>query len=200
MTTEPLFKSAHDALVFAFNYSDQQYGKTPMSKVILAGTETGKGLSGNDGAAQAGMIKAEVKNIDRLMQAFLTARFAPFAIPCDCGCPCCSGRRSNEEWTNAIGVLSLHLKEVVLLGCSTTIDMRVGYLRKTLRIGKNLSFDELARKHHISESSIKRHMLKVRKFILGHFSNGVRHAGLGEKAMTAIADRLEQAGIVEAGS
>lgn len=194
--TEPLFKSAHDALVFAFNYSGQAFARA----TIVPMRAKGIGLGGLDGAAQAGMIKAEVKNIDRLMQAFLIARFAPSAIPCNCKRPCCSGRRSNEEWTNAIGVLSLHLKEVVLLGCSTTIDMRVDYLRKTLRIGKNLSFDELARKHHISESTIKRHMLEVRKFILGHFSNGVRQAGLGEKAMTAIADRLEQAGIVGTGS
>ena len=78
--------------------------------------------------------------------------------------------------------------------------MRVDYLRKTLRIGKNLSLEWLARKHHISDSTIKRHMLEVRKFILGHLVNGKRIPGLGEKAITAITDRLEQAGIVEAGN
>ncbi len=68
-----------------------------MSRIILP-SGPGRGLGGGDGAAQAGMIRSEVEQLDRIAQAFLVARFAPASIPCDCGRPCCSGRQSNEEW------------------------------------------------------------------------------------------------------
>ena len=124
-----LFENVDQALVYAYNFSHQQYPRSPMFRVILQ-SKGGKGLGGLDGAAQAGMIRAEVTKLDRLEQAFIVARFAPASVPCDCGRSCCSGKRSNEEWTQAIGVLSLHLKEVVLFGCKTTTDMRVDYLNR----------------------------------------------------------------------
>lgn len=183
---EPLFQNAHETLVYAYNFSHQQYPRSPMFRAILQ-SRSGRGLGGLDGAAQAGMIKQEVEQLDRLEQAFIVARFSPVSVPCDCGAPCCSGKRSNEEWTHAIGVLSLHLKEVVLTGCSTTIDMRVDYLRRFF-LPKNqcISMSALAKKHHINVRSIERHFMKVKKFIFG----------LEERAMTAITDRLEQAGII----
>lgn len=183
---EALFKDTHEALTFAFNFSEQQYARTPMSRVILPPVP-GKGLGGLDGAAQAGMIKQEVEQLDRLEQAFIVARFASVSIPCDCGRPCCSGKRSNDEWTHAVGVLSLHLKEVVLLGCSTTIDMRIDYLNRFF-LPKNqcIGMSALARKHHANVRSMERHLAKVKKFI----------SGLEERAMTAITDRLEQARII----
>jgi hypothetical protein len=166
-----------------------------MFRTILQSRE-GKGLGGLDGAAQAGMISAEVERLDRLEQAFLVARFAPSSILCDCGAPCCSGKRSNEEWTHAVGVLSQHLKEVVLIGCSTTIDMRVDYIRNFLPGCKNTSFIALAGRHRIFEKTVRNHILKIRKFFCGEVINGIRRSGLEERAMTAITDRLERAGIV----
>lgn len=167
-----------------------------MFKVILQ-SKGGKDLGGLDGAAQAGMIRAEVEQLGRLEQAFIVARFAPASVPCDCGRPCCSGMRSNEEWTHAIGVLSLYLKEVVLMGCNTTIDMRVDYLKRFfLPKNTSLSIDAMARKHHVAKNTICNHLASVKRFLLGEKINGAKQAGLEERAMTAITDRLEQAGII----
>ena len=84
--SEPLFRSAHEALMFAFTFSDacghpvaaaaerriatfarDRYERIPGS---------GRGLTGLDGAAQAGMIRAEVERIHPLHQIVLVARFS----------------------------------------------------------------------------------------------------------------------------
>lgn len=194
--TEPLFKDVHEALVYAYNFSHQQYPRSPMSKAILQ-SRAGRGLGGLDGAAQAGMIRAEVTNLDRLEQAFIVARFAPASAPCDCGRSCCSGKRSNEEWTQAIGILSLHLRNVVLSGRQTTIGMRYDYIaRRFLPKKRRPKIDDLAKKHGVCEKTIRNHVKDVNKFFDGHVVNGTRSPGLEERAMTAITDRLEQAGMI----
>jgi hypothetical protein len=58
--TEPttiLFRTPQAALVFAFNYSMQQQGRPLADRLASPAARTGKGLSGVDGAAQAGMIR-----------------------------------------------------------------------------------------------------------------------------------------------
>ena len=45
-----------------------------MSRIIQP-SGPGRGLGGGDGAAQAGMIRSEVDQLDRIAQAFLVARF-----------------------------------------------------------------------------------------------------------------------------
>lgn len=58
--TEPttiLFRTPQAALVFAFNYSMQQQGRPLADRMASPAARTGKGLSGVDGAAQAGMIR-----------------------------------------------------------------------------------------------------------------------------------------------
>ncbi len=141
-----------------------------MFRAILQ-SRAGRGLGGLDGAAQAGMIRAEVEQLDRLERAFIVARFAPASVPCDCGRSCCSGNRPNEEWTNAIGILSLHLKEVVLFGCKTTIDMRVDYLKRFF-LQKNtcLSIEALGEKHCVVKNTICRHLAEVKSFFLATLS------------------------------
>lgn len=56
-TVEKLFRTPQEALVFAFNYSMQQQGRPLMDRLASPAARTGKGLSGNDGAGQAGMIR-----------------------------------------------------------------------------------------------------------------------------------------------
>lgn len=73
---EYLFKSAHSALTFAYNFSSQQ-GATPslMSMMLRGPSPKGKGLSGIDGAAQAGLIKASVARLDPYERHMIEARF-----------------------------------------------------------------------------------------------------------------------------
>lgn len=78
---EPLFSSAHAAIVFALNYNHQQYDKPLMNRLSWGSVPQGKGLSGIDGAAQAGMIRGMIGRLSDLECAMLIAYCAPKQIP-----------------------------------------------------------------------------------------------------------------------
>jgi hypothetical protein len=68
--SEALFRSAHQALSFAFTYSATQHGTAAAAErqIALAAREryertagSGRGLKGLDGAAQAGLIRSLVE-------------------------------------------------------------------------------------------------------------------------------------------
>jgi len=71
----PLFRSSHDALRFAYLFNAQQYAMTPMAK-LMGGHGSGKGLVGVDGAAQAGMIRAEVERLPVIERSCIIARYS----------------------------------------------------------------------------------------------------------------------------
>lgn len=166
--TGSLFRSAHDALVFAFNYSGQQYGRTPVNRIAAPVTRQGKGLSGVDGAAQAGMIRSELKSLGKIPEAILTARFAQQTSQCGCGKSCCIGKRPNTEWTGAINLLADHLRDEVLKGCSTTWDMRIQYvMRQFTKRTDRVSFSELAQRNSRHIDTISNHNAAVTRFFNG---------------------------------
>ena len=193
MTTEPLFKNSYDALVFAFNYSGQQYGKSPMIKITGTHMPSGKGLSGVDGAAQAGFIRAEVAAMGRILEAILIARFAPHTVPCSCRQPCCIGEKPNKEWTEAVAVLADHLRDNVLKSCVTTWDMRVQYImRQFTKKGDRVSLEEIARRNNVSERTVSTHFGIVRAFFNGKKDNSGHVPGIEEVAQIAIEGRLSK--------
>lgn len=73
---DTLFDSAWSALAFAYRYSPQQYQPTPMARLMRGSIGSGKGLHGLDGAAQAGIIRAEVEKIREFERSAIVARFA----------------------------------------------------------------------------------------------------------------------------
>lgn len=105
--TDPLFDSAHNALTFAFNFSDQQYdrplmnrlGDTPVDRVS-------KGLAGMDGAGQAGMIISRVMLMQALSQYIIFAQYAPIILDCECRRACCIGKKPNALWDEVIREIS----------------------------------------------------------------------------------------------
>ncbi len=72
----PLFRYSSDALLFAYRYSGQQYSMSAVAKMMGLRGGSGKGLSGLDGAAQAGMIKAEVDKLHPNERDCMVGRFA----------------------------------------------------------------------------------------------------------------------------
>ena len=100
---EALFRCTHDALVFAFNYQGQQSPGSAMLKAMVGPTGTGKGLSGVDGAAQAGFIMAVVERLPRESRNIITARFGNVQHDC----PCCGQPTAGENWRLAVNNLSL---------------------------------------------------------------------------------------------
>lgn len=87
-----LFNNTHEALTFAFNFSSQQYALSPMAKLALQGAGrgaganigNGKGLVALDGAAQAGMIMAQVERLSSLHRSCIVARYAIKSRECAC--------------------------------------------------------------------------------------------------------------------
>lgn len=104
MNTETaLFASAHNALLFAFNFSAQQYERPMMNRMADDPVKhVSKGLSGMDGAAQAGMIMSRIMLMSPLSQFIIFAHYAPMTLPCTCPRSCCAGSKPNEFWEAVI--------------------------------------------------------------------------------------------------
>jgi hypothetical protein len=98
---EALFKNPHDAAVFAFNFSSQQYAESQMAKLNKRRIGSGKGLVAMDGALQAGLIHAELKKMPQLHYHCLVARYAPRYRDC----PCCGGDKREQAWHESIVAL-----------------------------------------------------------------------------------------------
>jgi hypothetical protein len=120
-TTEPpLFENAHQALTYAYEYSNQQFARSVMAVMMSTGMHipSGKGLSGLDGAGQAGMVKARVRSLGEVkaeqdkarlqgqLEGFvLVARYARRPRECaHCGC-----MAPTAEWREAIAGLVRHV-------------------------------------------------------------------------------------------
>lgn len=80
---QPVFNSYQEALIFAYNYADQQYAKSLMTR-ILASTGSNKGLIGLDGAGEAGMIMASVRKLSQVEQDVLCVRYTKVKSSCKC--------------------------------------------------------------------------------------------------------------------
>lgn len=102
---EPLFTSAHAALKFALNFTHGTL-KRPALGQLQGGGGNGRGLAGLDGAAQAGMIRAELESLERQRCQVLVAWFTTQSVPCSCRMACCRGFRENAEWAEAVDWLT----------------------------------------------------------------------------------------------
>lgn len=106
-TDQILFDSVHNALKFAYNYTGQS-PKTPLMSLIKSdGTmrKISKGLTGVDGAAQSGMILAEVDRLTDDQKAVVMAGYGNVKH----NCKCCGNPTSNDEWKFAIFFLTKHV-------------------------------------------------------------------------------------------
>lgn len=94
-----LFKSAYDALTFAYSFNGDNCTKATLG---LPPQGNGRGLGGLTGAAEAGNIKRIVHGLGEVAEAYVTAKFTPARIPCSCRRPCCQGWSFNKEWMGAV--------------------------------------------------------------------------------------------------
>jgi len=195
----PLFDNAHGALVFAYNYSGQCYDRPMMNRMASPAIGSGKGLVGLDGAAQAGMIRAEVKALGKLAEAIIIARIAPRSAPCHCRAACCAGKKPNKEWVDAIARLADHVRTTALAGCVANGMMRREYVvRYFTRRDERISLEALAEKHDIHRDTVSAHAAKVALlFGSAQAKKGQPSVpGLESAAMEAIEERLRVIGMV----
>lgn len=176
MTEEPLFDSTHSALVFAFNFTGQQSPKTPMMSMFHSNpgddqpkaARKGKGLSGLDGAAQAGFILAEVCRLPDDQHNVIVARYNRLKNECKC----CGHERYNDEWFAAVDFLShcvelegvhrkvrLMMVEVAICGGRIDVDM----VSRKYSMGRSTTYRQLA------ELKIK--LRKIEKIALINLDN-----------------------------
>lgn len=181
--TEKMFRTPVDALIFAFNYSMQQQGRPLSDRLSAPGGRTSKGLSGNDGAAQAGMIWRELQDVAPLERAVLIARYAPRSLPCTCTNACCSGYRPNPEWNEAIRMLEQHAL-TLLAGRLSLYRLRRGLVEKA--IGVKHQINDLAKKCEVDEKTAAAHWKIIKEWIGG--KPAVHRSAKGDRVDTEFAN------------
>ena len=134
-----------------------------MNKLAAPPEGSGYGVAGLDAAAQAGMIRAEVKALGRLAEAILFARIAPHGVPCACRADCCSGSKRNKEWVDAISFIADYVRTTALAGCVTNGMMRQEYVVRYFSAKGRISLDDLAERHGIVINTVTAHNGKVSK-------------------------------------
>lgn len=182
---EPLFKSTRGALAFAFNFTHGTMKKGTLAQFIPA-DKVGKGLVGVDGAAQAGMIKAEVGQLPLLRRKVITSRFSPPKSQCSCRAPCCAGYRLNREWVEAIDWLSEHGVKSVLSKSDASYRLRRSLVVRYF--GEPLSMIKIAEVCRVNKDTASDQNRKVVTFL----------ADEERLAELEIQGRLEAAGIIGA--
>lgn len=181
---EPVFQSAHGALMFAMNFS---HGSLKKSFLAMAtGTaRPGRGLAGLDGAAQAGMILAELLPLSEVFRTMLIARFAPRRSECACRSTCCSGYRENQDWSEAVAYLAQYALTQGLTGTISHLRLRQTLVRRFFGV-KEGSLIAVAQACGIHRNTAG----EYNKAVFEHFRT--KEA----LAMESIDDRLKAAGIV----
>lgn len=173
-----LFASAHQALLFAYTFSANQYAVTAAAERSIAMfarerygslpmASTSRGLSGLDGAAQAGMIKAKVCALADDLQCVIEARFAVL---------------SQDLQRRRMVQLGLAMREHLP---DRNLVLAVQLVQRHYGCGEQLM--TLAMKHNLAERTIKRRWQTVRKAL----------QQLDQQAMAQVEIRLEQSGVVE---
>jgi hypothetical protein len=150
-TDQKLFRTAQDAIIFAFSYSMQTRDRSAVDRMAAPSPRTGKGLSGNDGAAQAGMIRRELEQLTAIERAVLVARFAPRSSPCACGRACCGGHTPNPEYQDAIRTLEQAAMSILPPGTLVHYQLRRGLVEKATGFSVQRS-QRSRRKPNVSES------------------------------------------------
>jgi hypothetical protein len=178
-----IMKSAKEAVVFALNYTDQQYALSPMAAFLKhSGGGSGRGLNGLDGAGQAGMVWAEIACLPYYQALAIIARCTAHRLRCTCGSPCCSGWRANEMWTQVTSQLCDHSLQA-LAGHVSNRRLRLASTEKVF--GAKVTLDEVAVKVGVSKSTAARQHAKIKDLLrtLEHHGWEALTAALEEKGM-----------------
>lgn len=194
---EPLFACAHAAITFALNYSMQQYDRPLMNRLAYGPAGgSGKGLSGLDGAAQAGMIRREISELSPLDQALVIASVAPHQLPRQSPAGKDDAWRINPEWQAAIHAISQDVVSSALAGCISHRVLRVGIVSR--RFGHKVVLADLAERCSVAQNTATNHHQRVRRYLHGARGARIDEMSMGavERAMRRIERRLEAAQMV----
>lgn len=162
--TQALFRSAHEALTFAYRYEHHQSQRTPMTSLMPQGQlGSGRGLVGLDGAAQSGMILGALRKLPQTQQQVVAVRYGD--IPMVCGC-CGNSDGRPAAWLECVDALS-HW-------CTSTHDLhrdvrRALIIKAVCRRGRNI-VHESAQRYDVAERTLRRRLTDA-KDQLGRVEN-----------------------------
>jgi hypothetical protein len=181
-----LFATAHAALTFAYNHTDQVYDKPMMARMAQAQSEAaaeGKGLGGTDGAGQAAIVMGALKPLPRLYRAILVARFAPRSDRCKC----CQGSVDRHDWLAAVREISDAAACDALSGHSTPRVLRDAIVARYF--GKDVKLSDAAERAGKSTATATNYNGKIKLWLYGTRTikqkSGERSAG--QKGVEALA-------------
>lgn len=182
-----LFKSAYDALTFAFNYNGTNCTTAMLG---LPPKGNGRGLGGLDGAAEAGNIKRIVKTLGLDTEMMIVARFMPDRIICGCGRACCKGWYTSLAWKSALRYLSRMLSTVCFSDKGSE-EYRMAVLAHWFKPDEK-SIEEIGSEEGFSRSTAYEHFNAVKKF----FRSTRTRKGAEQVVLEAVEAELVKADIV----
>lgn len=181
---EPIFSSAHQAMLFAFTYSELQHGTAGAAEriIALAAREryerelghVGRGLKGLDGAAQAGMIKSCVLAQGHLEQHVIIARFA---------------RLSPSAQQNACASIALYARKTPVVGDAIRKRLQALVVITRRHYGLRVNLGQLADSENVDARTVRRWQYEMRRWL-----NAV-----DRRAMDEAEFRLQKAGVIPGG-
>lgn len=172
--SEPLFSSAEAAMRWAVNF-ERPPDRPPMNRAYQSPKSDGilppsRGLSGENGAIQAGYITAAMKSLGKIPNAILTARVAKKRIECNCRRPCCSRSMQNPTFIAPLNELADEIGPLLLV--------RRQYVGHSLRFdlthhafdtkNKELEAIALAEKYGVSDDTIGKLNGKIKLWLFGN--------------------------------
>lgn len=196
--TEPLFRSAHNALLFAFNFSAQQYERPMMNRMADDPIgQVSKGLSGMDGAAQAAMVFNQLEHMPALYQYIVFASYAPRSIECACGRSCCAGHKPNEFWLACIREIEEAAITQALPGCISHRVLRRDIVMREFG-DKTILLDDIAEKTGVARKTVTDHAARIRFWLNGSRERKGQEevVGVRTKAIRTIEEILIEKGLV----
>jgi len=184
MTNEPVFRTTHGALMFALNFVHGTLKKSALAGMMGAGG-SGKDLGGLDGAAQSGMILAELEKLAKVRRMLVVGRMAVATVPCACRAECCRGHRENPAWAEAVNYLAEY---ALIEGLTGTVSHY--HLRRTLvmrYVGQKVYLVAVAEQCGVNRDTASAHNQKLTE----------RFRQEERLAMYEVDELLKNAGIVE---
>lgn len=192
-----LFATAHAALTFAYNHTDQVYDKPMMARMAQSPSE-GKGLGGTDGAGQAAFVFGALDPLPRLYRAILVARFAPRTDRCKC----CQGTVDRHDWLAAVREISDAAACDALSAHPTPRVLRDAIVARYF--GKDVKLSDAAERAGVSAATATNHNGKIKLWLYGTRTTkqkgGERSAGqkgVEALAMEHAADLLSAKGLCD---
>lgn len=156
------FKGVDEALRFAFRHPQGAPDRPLMSRLADGPSRPGRGLSGLDGAGQAGFVLSALASLGEFHESIAQARFLPHSMPCECGSACCTGWRVNQPWRIAIDLITERTTNLIP---HRPIMLRLRHAVVCRHFGEKVNFVDIAKGLRVDRDTVSNHANTVSTFL-----------------------------------